>query len=158
MELKSPRDQQELQERIGYFFKDSDSERLRNALTTRAYANEHNITPEKTMESFQTLGDALIDVIVLQNLINKKKCYTPEDLTDSLSEVVRNAALPPLAEAINLIEFVRWGNGQIKEEHWKTDDLVSDCLESLIGAVYLDSGQNMEVTAGVYDRIEKLAR
>ena len=150
----SPRDLQELQALIGYSF--NDLEILRDALTTPAYANEHEITADRSMNRFKTLGDAIIDVIVIQNLIDAEKS-TPQELTEEKIEKVRNSALPRLADAIELREYIQWGKGQIKQEHYNSEHLASDCLESLIGAVYFDSGWEMKVTAGVYKRIEKLS-
>ena len=156
--MESPRDQQELQELqelIGYSF--NKSEILLDALRTRAYANEHNITEKKIMNRFQTLGDALIDVIVIQKLLSIGE-YTPGNLTKGKIKQVRNTELPTLARAINLVKYIQWGKGQIKEKDWNSDRLMSNCLESLIGAVYLHSERDMEVTARVYERIENLTR
>jgi len=153
--MESPRNPQELQDIINYTFKDR--ELLIRALTTAAYANEHEIPEEKTMDSLATLGDAVIDVIVIQSLIDTGE-ITSKDLTEEKVKHVKNSALPELASGINLIEFVRWGEGQKKEEHWNSDHLMSNCLESLIAAVYLDSGRDMNLTAAVFGRIEKLSR
>lgn len=152
--MENPRDLSELQELIGYTFRNP--ELLRQALTTTSYANENPNSSDRTMTAFSTLGDAVINVVVIQSLMDKG-LVSKGEITKGKVKLVKNAALPDLVERIQLIEFVRWGKGQKKQEHWNSDHLASDCLEVLMGAVYLDSDRKMNVVAEVYKTIEEFS-
>ena len=57
----------DLQKLIGYRFKSRKN--LKDALTRGAYLNEHPSDKEKLMDPLATLGDAILDaVVVLQTL------------------------------------------------------------------------------------------
>jgi len=59
--------------------------------------------------------------------------------------------LRELAQDLDLEEYVRWGKGEAAQAVWTSGRVLAECLEALVGAVYLDGG--MEAAAGVLRRL-----
>jgi len=59
--------------------------------------------------------------------------------------------LRSLAEDLDLEGYVRWGKGEAAQAVWTSGRVLAECLEALVGAVYLDGGMN--AAAGVLRRL-----
>lgn len=137
-----------LEERIGYVF--TDRTLLLRALTRLAYALETGLPPAAHMDALATLGDAVINVVVVEAVI-AGGAHDKGAITNRKMNLVNMSRLRALAEGIDLAGYVRWGKGEASQRVWTSGRVLAECLEALIGAVYLDGG--MEAAAGVLRRL-----
>lgn len=127
-----------LQQIIGYTFKSPKI--LLQARTRRQYYQGKKSKEENnTMEPLATLGDAVLDLIVI-NKLYKKGERDEGRLSQEKEKDVKKIRTFTLAKNLHYEKFVRWGNGEQKDEIWKTGpDTFDTCIEALIGAVFLDA-------------------
>lgn len=126
-----------LEERIGYRF--SVPGYLRRALIRLAYAKERDLPGDEYMDAYATLGDAVIDVAVIGAIIRSGE-HDKGVITTRKTNRVNMTELRRLAEELRLQEFVRWGKGERTQHVWTSGRVLAECIEALIGAVYLDGG------------------
>ena len=141
------RDPREIEERIGYAFRDRSL--LLRALTRLAYTLEAGLPPETHMDALATLGDAVINVAVVEAVV-ATGAHDKGAITNRKMNLVNMSRLRSLAEDLDLADHVRWGKGEAAQRVWTSGRVLAECLEALIGAVYLDGG--MEAAAGVLRR------
>ena len=137
-----------LEERIGYAF--TDRTLLLRALTRLAYALETGLPPAAHMDALATLGDAVINVVVVEAVV-AGGAHDKGAITNRKMNLVNMSRLRALAEDLDLADHVRWGKGEAAQRVWTSGRVLAECLEALIGAVYLDGG--MEAAAGVLRRL-----
>ena len=124
-----------LQAVIGYRF--TDLKLLHRALTRYAWAKEQDLAADAHMDALATLGDAVIELIVLDTLVDAGITEKGE-ISKIKMNFVNMSVLRALAEEIQLHEFVFWGKGESRMQIWTSGRVLAECLEALIGAVYLD--------------------
>jgi ribonuclease-3 len=127
----------ELEKSIGYRF--ADEGLLRRALTRRSYANENDLPENDHMDALATLGDAVLDLLVISRLIERGG-YDKGAISTEKMDIVNMTRLRRHAEDLRLEEFVRWGKGEDAGHVWTSGRVLAECLESLVGALYLDAG------------------
>lgn len=128
-----------LSEVIGYEFKNP--KLLESALTRVAYARENGISSNETMDYLAVIGDSVMDLIVIENIIDSG-VFDKGEITKMKIDSVNMTVFRNLAEKINLPDFVHWGKGEIRMQIWMSGRVSAECFEALMGAVYLDSGVN----------------
>jgi ribonuclease-3 len=132
-----PRDPSSLEEAMGYSF--SDPRLLERALTRLASAKERGLDPAAHMDALATLGDAVIDVVVVQSLVAAGE-HDKGIITNRKTNCVNMTVLRRLAEQISVEDYVFWGKGEDQQAVWTSGRVLAECMEALIGAVYLDGG------------------
>ncbi|MDI6866952.1 ribonuclease III domain-containing protein [Methanoculleus sp.] len=137
-----------VEERIGYTFRKPYL--LDRALTRLAYTLETGLPPEMHMDALATLGDAVINVVVVDAIV-AAGVHDKGAITNRKMNMVNMSRLRALAEEIGLADHVRWGKGEGAQRVWTSGRVLAECLEALIGAVYLDGG--MEMAADVLRRL-----
>ena len=130
-------------ERIGYTIKNSDL--LFHALCRTAFARENAIPLSSTMDYLAVLGDAVIEISVIQSLIEEGVTEKGEITRRKIAKV-NMSVLRRLAEDIGLPDLVYWGKGERTMEIWTSGRVSAECLEALMGAVYLDGGMDAAQT------------
>lgn len=128
----------ELEDIIGYSFNDKGL--LKLAMTHSSYANEHNNGKLENNERLEFLGDAVLELTVSAFLYNEYKNVNEGELTKTRASMVCEPTLFLCAQDINLSEFILLGKGEEATGGRKRPSIVSDAMEALIGAIYLDSG------------------
>ena len=144
----SRRNPGEVEERIGYTFRGRAL--LTRALTRLAYALEAGLPPDAHMDALATLGDAVINVAVVEAVVTDG-AHDKGAITNKKMNLVNMTRLRALAEDLDLADYVRWGKGEAAQKVWTSGRVLAECLEALIGAVYLDGG--MSAAAGVLRRL-----
>ncbi len=129
---------EELEERIGYRFRDRDL--LRQALTHSSFANEQKINKLKDYERLEFLGDAVLELISSEFLFRRNPQMPEGKLTRLRASMVCEPALAFCARELELGEYVLLGRGEEVTGGRKRDSITSDVMEALIGALYLDGG------------------
>ena len=128
----------ELEQRIGYKFENFDL--LVKAMTHSSYANEHRYEKKENNERLEFLGDAVLELISSDYLFAKYP-ETPEGvLTKKRASMVCGPTLALCAREIPLGDYLLLGKGEDATGGRKRDSIVSDAMEALIGAIYLDGG------------------
>lgn len=123
-----------LEDIIEYRFKNR--ELLKQATTHTSFFNEKRETRKSNNEKLEYLGDAVLNCIISIILYRKYKDKQEGFLSNARSSLVRRETLTEIAKSINLKKHMSYGNGDdsIPEE----SKVLSNMLEALIGAVYLD--------------------
>ncbi len=117
---------------IGYVF--NNKELLRSALTHASGA----VTRLESNERLEFLGDAILGVIVCEELFNRFPELLEGDLTKIKSVVVSRRTCSAVSRSIGLEEFILLGKGMMGRSSLPIS-LLAAVFESLIAAVYLDS-------------------
>ena len=128
----------ELQETIGYEFKDRSL--LKQALTHSSYANEHKMDHSHCNERLEFLGDAVLELVTSDFLYHKYADLPEGELTKTRASIVCEPTLAACAGDIRLGERLYLGKGEEATGGRLRNSVVSDAFEALIGAVYLDGG------------------
>ncbi len=128
----------ELEEKIQYRF--HNRRLLRQALTHSSYANEQRINRFADYERLEFLGDAVLELVSSDFLFREEKDMAEGQLTRRRSSIVCEPALAFCARDIALEEYILLGKGEEATGGRRRDSIVSDVMEAVIGAIYLDSG------------------
>lgn len=128
----------ELETRIQYKFKDFSL--LKSALTHTSYANEHRRQNLKHNERLEFLGDAVLEVLSSEFLYEKYPNKKEGELTKLRASMVCEPTLALCAKEWNMGKYLLLGKGEEANGGRKRDSIVSDAVEALIGAIYLDGG------------------
>ena len=136
--MKETRKFLELEKKIGYKFENFDL--LVNAMTHSSYANEHHISYTGNNERLEFLGDAVLEVASSEFLFHKYPDLPEGKLTKKRASMVCEPTLALCAREIPLGDYLLLGKGEEATGGRKRDSIVSDAMEALIGAIYLDGG------------------
>lgn len=128
----------ELQEKIGYQFKDETL--LKQALTHSSFANEQKINKLGNYERLEFLGDAVLELVSSEFLYNENKDMPEGQLTRLRASMVCEPALAYCARDIQLGSYILLGKGEEATGGRKRDSIISDVMEAVIGAIFLDGG------------------
>ncbi len=128
----------ELEERISYRFQDK--ELLSRALIHSSYANEHRLDHSRCNERLEFLGDAVLEIVTSDFLYRKYEQLPEGDLTKIRASIVCEPTLAYCAGEIRLGEYLYLGRGEDATGGRNRNSVVSDAMEALIGAIYLDGG------------------
>ena len=131
-------DLREFQARIGYQFKNINL--LRQALTHSSYANEKHMRKLSDNERLEFLGDAVLELVSSEFLYDNYSDVPEGELTKLRASIVCEPTLALCTEAMELGRYVLLGRGEERTGGRKRKSLLSDALEAVIGAIYLDGG------------------
>lgn len=129
---------EELEIIIGYEFKNKKF--ITEALTHSSYANEHRLDKSNNNERLEFLGDAVLEVVVSENLFISNEKMPEGELTKLRASIVCEKSLAFCARKIDLGEFLLLGKGEDVSGGRNRDSVISDAFEAVIGAMYLDGG------------------
>ena len=121
----------ELEIIIKYNFKNSDL--LHQSMIHKSFDNENN------NEKLEFLGDRVLGLIISKKLIETYPEEKEGIIDKKLSNLVNRKTCSYIAKKINIKKFIILGSSQ-KLLDRSEEKITSDCLEALIGAIYLDSG------------------
>jgi ribonuclease III len=134
---------EELQEFIGYEF--HNPKILDEALTRKASKNDIQCQDDDCMDPLATLGDAVLDAVVIFRLYDEGE-RDKGKLTEIKNSHVKRERTRAFAKNSNLGRYIHWGKGEEQDEIWDKGTKALDAVtEALIGAIFLDaqkSGEN----------------
>ena len=116
---------------INYNFKKTES--LQQALTHKSFNNIDN------NEKLEFLGDRVLGLVISQTLLNKYPSEKEGIIDKKYANLVNKKTCSLIAKKLNLSRFIFLGSSHKKLER-SSDKISSDCLEALIGAIYVDNG------------------
>ena len=129
----------ELEEKIDYHFQNR--ELIREALTHSSYANERKIRKIECNERLEFLGDAILEQQTSIFLFRQYAKMPEGQLSKLRAALVCETALARVAEKLGLGALLFLGKGEDAQGGRKKPSLTSDAVEALIGALYLDGGE-----------------
>ena len=127
-----------LEKKSGYHFQNPHL--LKQAMTHSSYANEHKAIGYHDNERLEFLGDAVLEVVSSEFLFRHYPALPEGDLTKLRASIVCEPTLALCARELDLGDFLLLGKGEEHTGGRKRDSIVSDAMEALIGAIYLDGG------------------
>ena len=127
-----------LEKKSGYHFQNPHL--LKQAMTHSSYANEHKAKGYHDNERLEFLGDAVLEVVSSEFLFRHYPTLPEGDLTKLRASIVCEPTLALCARELDLGDFLLLGKGEEHTGGRKRDSIVSDAMEALIGAIYLDGG------------------
>ncbi len=122
-----------LQTRLGHTFKDTAL--LQQALTHRSHSSLHN-------ERLEFLGDSILNCAVASLLFDRYTKIDEGDLSRLRANLVKQQSLYEIAQRMELSQFLRLGEGELKSGGFRRPSILADTLEALFGAIFLDAGFN----------------
>ncbi len=128
----------EFQTRIGYEFNNKNL--LRQALTHSSYANEKRMKKTACNERLEFLGDAVLELVSSEFLFTNYPQKPEGELTRLRASIVCEPTLALCTEDIDLGKYLYLGKGEDKTGGRSRKSILSDTLEAVIGAIYLDGG------------------
>jgi len=127
-----------LEQQIDYRFKDR--RLLDEALKHRSVIVTTGESREDTNERLEFLGDAVLDLVVREALLERFPKAREGQLTRYKSLQVNGRQLARLAREMNLGQFLQMSSGEERSGGRSRSSILEDALEALIGAIYLDGG------------------
>jgi|SRR5690625_44285 len=106
---------------------------LHQALTHRSYSATHN-------ERLEYLGDAVLNFIVASLIYNKFTDMKEGDMSRLRANLVNQSALAEIAAELSLSDYLYLGEGELKSGGAQRPSILSDAVEAVFGAVFLDGG------------------
>jgi len=129
---------EELQKKLDYYF--SDQKHLIKALTHSSYANEGANKHSESNERLEFLGDSLLGMSVALLIYKSKPELSEGQMTKLRAQLVCERSLAALAAQLDLGEYMLLGRGEQSGGGRSRPSILSDALEAVIAAIYLDGG------------------
>ena len=128
----------ELEERIGYQFRQEGI--LRQALIHSSFAHEKHMARFSDNERLEFLGDAVLEVVSSEFLYQNYPDLSEGDLTKLRASIVCEPTLAICTRELELGKYLFLGKGEAQTGGRERPSVLSDALEAVIGAIYLDGG------------------
>lgn len=125
-----------LEKKIGVHFKNRDL--LTNVFIHRSYLNEHKKFPIPSNERLEFLGDSVLSLITSVYLFKNYSGLMEGDYTEIKSAIVKTESLYEAAKNLGLSEYLKLSRGEEKGRGRENRNILADCFEALIGAIFLD--------------------
>lgn len=120
----------ELARRLTYGFKQP--ELLERALT-------HRSKSAANYERLEFLGDSVLGFAISSELYNRYPSLYEGELTRLRASLVKKETLAALARDLDLGNYLRLGEGELKSGGYDRDSILADALEAIFGAICRDS-------------------
>lgn len=109
------------------------AELLLQALTHRSYGSPHN-------ERLEFLGDSVLNCVIASVLYERFASLREGDLSRQRANLVCQDALAEIAQSLDLGNYLRLGEGELKSGGFRRPSILADALEAIFGAIYLEAG------------------
>ena len=136
-----------LEQRLGHEFSDPDL--LRRAMCHRSWVAESS--DEHSNERLEFLGDAVLGWVIADLVFQRYADLAEGALTDLRKSVVNANALAAVAQELDIGSHLLLGRGEDSAGGREKVSILSDAMEAVLGAVYLDAGNG-----AAFDLVERL--
>ena len=126
------------EKKLGLNFKNKDL--LTQAFVHRSYLNENPDFHLNHNERLEFLGDAVLELIVTEDLYKEYPEKAEGELTNWRAALVNAKMLTSVAEELGFNDFLLLSRGETKELGKARAYILANTFEALIGSIYLDSG------------------
>lgn len=128
----------EVMDTIEYQFQNT--ELLVQAFTHSSYANERRINRIQDYERLEFLGDAVLELVTSEALLEKYPKKREGELSKLRSSLVCEYCLAQCARELHYPDYVYLSKGERQTGGANRDSLLCDLFESVLGAIYMDGG------------------
>jgi len=111
-------------------------QRFLRSLTHSSFSHEFG---DEDQEQLEFLGDAVVDLIVSEDLLKSFPTEKEGILSKKRSALVNEKSLALIAKDLGLQDLILVGKGEFKKNAFISDAILADTLEALIGALYLEN-------------------
>jgi len=125
-----------LEKTINIKFKDRNL--LENVFIHRSYLNEHKNSSLRSNERLEFLGDSVLSLITSVYLFKKYPELKEGDYTEIKSAIVKMDSLAEASKKIELNNYLLLSKGEEKGAGRANHNIMADCFEALIAAIFLD--------------------
>jgi ribonuclease-3 len=125
--------------KLGYLFRDPSF--LLQALTHRSHSRTVDNSADSN-ERLEYLGDSILGMVISEYLYHTYPDYKEGDLTKTKALLVNEGALSMVGKESGLNMLILLSAEEEKSGGRNRNSIISDALEAVIGAIYLDSGLN----------------
>ncbi len=120
----------------------SNPDLLITAFTHRSYLNEHRKSVKEHNERLEFLGDAVLELVTTEYLY--ANFSEPEGiLTNWRSSLVRTESIGAAATRLGFEPLLRLSRGEKRGTERARTQILANCFEAVIGALYLDQGYDV---------------
>ena len=123
--------ERELEEILKYSFKNK--ELLNIALTHKSFNNHKN------NEKLEFLGDRVLGLVIAKKLLEKYPDEKEGVIDKKFANLVNRRTCTDIAKKQNIKQYIYLGASHKNLER-SADKIISDCLEAIVGAIFLDGG------------------
>lgn len=116
---------------LGHVF--NDPTLFLQALTHRSAGSRNN-------ERLEFLGDAVLGCVIATELYQRYPQAKEGELSRLRSNLVKGESLAAIARGLDIGQYLSLGVGERKSGGHRRDSILSDAMEGLFGAIYLDAG------------------
>jgi len=133
------KDFSQLEAEIGIKFKNP--KLLKQAMVHRSYINEHPDFELSHNERLEFLGDAVLEIVVTEDLFNNYPDTPEGELTNWRASLVNSKMLYLVSQETKLENYLFLSKGEAKDKNTKARQyILANAVEAVIGAIYLDQG------------------
>lgn len=123
---------------IGYTFENKNL--IKQAFSHSSYANEKRMNKTANNERLEFLGDAVLELISSEYIYKAYASMPEGEMTKTRASMVCEPTLALCARDIHLGDYLLLGKGEDATGGRERDSILSDAMEAVIGAIYLDGG------------------
>ena len=127
-----------LEKNIGLKFENDDL--ISEALTHRSFLNENPNWGVAHNERLEFLGDAVLELVVTEDLFRRYPDYPEGQLTSIRAALVNYQMVAKVARDIELEDYIKMSKGESKDLGRAREVILANAMEAVIGAIYLDRG------------------
>lgn len=117
--------------RLNYSFKQK--QLLLQALTHKSADHIHN-------ERLEFLGDAILNLVMADELYKRFPAATEGQLTRARASLVNKKTLSMVASELTISDYIQLGTGEKRSGGFRRESILADAVEAILGAIYIDSG------------------
>ena len=128
----------QFEKKLGYRFKNK--ELLKKALTHKSFANENKWPSTEHNERFEFLGDAVLELVISHLLMERFPDSSEGKLSKIRASIVNEKTLATVAQDLAIGQYLYFGKGEEVGGGRTKSSILSDGVEAVFGAIYLDRG------------------
>lgn len=128
---------EKLENSLGYQFKDK--KLLIETITHKSYYHENSDECSSYNERLEFLGDSVLGIVIAERLFLNDVSLTEADMSKVKSYLVKESVLFEVASKLSLGEYLRLGKGEEFTGGRYKRSILSDGVEAIFGAIFLDS-------------------
>lgn len=119
---------------------------LENVFIHRSYLNEHKSSQISSNERLEFLGDSVLSLITSVYLFKNYPNLKEGDYTEIKSAIVKMESLAEASKKIGLNDYLLLSKGEEKGDGRENNNIMADCFEALIAAIFLDKSFEVAYT------------
>lgn len=124
----------------------NDPNLLLTAFTHRSYVNEHRKSVREHNERLEFLGDAVLELVSTEFLFKRYVHESEGVLTNWRSALVRTESISAAGKRFGFEPLLRLSKGEKQGTERARAQILANCYEAVVGALYLDQGYEVAKT------------